>query len=140
MVTIQTHVENTQNIKEYYDCTIHHSICQIKTPSGIQKMFQVEVWFSQYHISILPHKYSYCQKKKKKPCRRKALSLIRLLLFYVTLSIQRFLKQPILTQVRMLHLENLYLVILVFVVLVLELVLESQVFVALVFAVLELLI
>ena len=47
-------VENTQNIKEYYDRTILYSICQIKTPSGIQKMFQVEVWFSQYHVPIIP--------------------------------------------------------------------------------------
>lgn len=132
-------VENTQNIKEYYDCTIPYSICQIKTPSEIQKMFQVEVWFSQSHVIIISYRYDDCQKKKE-PCSRKALSLIRLLLSYVTLSIQRFLKQPILTQVRVLHLENQCLVILVLVVLVLELVLVSQVFVALVFAVLELLI
>lgn len=65
-------VENTQNIKEYYDCTIPYSICQIKTPSGIQKMFQVEVWFSQDHTIILSHTYLLCQKKKE-PCSRKAL-------------------------------------------------------------------
>lgn len=78
--------------------------------------------------------------KEKEPCNRKALSLIRLLSFYVTLSIQRFLKQPILTQVIVLSLQHQCLVTLVLVVLVLELVLESLVFVVPVFVVQELLI
>ena len=139
MVTILIHVENTQNIKEYYNHSIPYLICQIKNTfwnpedaSGGSMVLSIPCTYHTIDIISLS--------KEKEPCSRKALSLIRLLSFYVTLSIQRFLKQPILTQVIVLSLEHQCLVTLVLVVLVLESVLESQVFVALVFVGLELLI
>ena len=104
-----------------------------KTSSGIQKMCQVEVWFSQtmyvsYHTeSILS--------KEKRTLQMQGSFVIRLLSSYVTLRIQRFLEQPILTPVIVLSLQHQCLVTLVLVVLVLvlpeSLVLEFLVFVAL---------
>lgn len=129
-----------KNIKEYYKISIPYLICQIKKHLlDFRRCFRWK-YGSLNTMYLSYHRNRMIVKRKKEPCSRKALSWIRLLSSYVTLSIQRFLKQPILTQVIVLSLQHQCLVTLVLVVLVLELVLESQVFVALVFVGLELLI